>query len=67
MLLMKNAQFLTKSAETLAILPSLEVVVFTKFHDNWAKMVDFSLIAYLDPVTFFIPQSLIWYYNLKSF
>ena len=47
MLLMKNAQFLTKSAETLAILPSLEVVVFTKFHYNWAKIVDFSLIAYL--------------------
>ena len=46
MLLMKNAQFLTKSAETLAILPSLEVVVFTKFHYNWAKIVDFSLIAY---------------------
>ena len=60
MTLMKKPQFLLNQLK-------LWVVVFTKFHDNWAKMVDFSLIAYLDPVTFFIPQSLIWYYNLKSF
>ena len=63
MLLMKNAQFLTKSAETLAILPSLEVVVFTKFHYNWAKIVDFSLIAYFGDCPFY--HSLVS--NLKSF
>ena len=46
MLLMKNPQFLPESAETLATLPIHEMVVFTKFHENGAKIVDFSLIAY---------------------
>ena len=41
MLLMKNPQFLPESAETLTMLPIHEMVVFTKFHDNWAKIVDF--------------------------
>ena len=41
MLLMKNPQFLPESAETLAILPIHEMVVFTKFHENWPKIVDF--------------------------
>ena len=46
MLLMKNLQFLTNQAETLAILPIHEIVIFTKFQINWTKIVDFSLIAY---------------------
>ena len=43
---MKNLQFLTNQAQTLAILPIHEIVIFTKFQVNWAKIVDFSLIAY---------------------
>ena len=46
MLLMKNSQFLAYHAQTLAILPIHEIVILTKFHDNWTKIVDFSLIAY---------------------
>ena len=46
MLLMKNPQFLGDQAETLAILTIHEIVIFTKFHINWTKIVDFSLIAY---------------------
>ena len=55
---MKNPQFLPESAETLPIVPIHEMVVFTKFQDNWAKIVDFSLRAFLEIVSFFIPQSL---------
>ena len=43
---MKNPQFLPESAETLPIVPIHELVVFTKFQDNQAKIVDFSLRAY---------------------
>ena len=63
MLLMKNPQFFSESAETLAILPIHEMVVFTKFHENWAKIVDFSLIAYFgaclifySPVSIYLPD-----------
>ena len=43
---MKNPQFLADQAENLAILPIHGIVIFTKFHMNWTKIVDFSLIAY---------------------
>ena len=43
---MKNSQFLAYHAQTLVILPIHEIVILTKFHDNWAEIVDFSLIAY---------------------
>ena len=43
---MKIPQFLPDQAETWAILPIHEIVIFTKFQVNWAKIVDFSLIAY---------------------
>ena len=42
---MKNPQFWADQAETLAILPIHKIVIFTKFHINWTKIVDFSLIA----------------------
>ena len=44
--LMKYLQFLNNQAETLAILPIHEIVIFTKFQINWTKIVDFSLVAY---------------------
>ena len=43
---MKNPQFLANQAQTLAISPIHEIVILTKFHDDWTKIVDFSLIAY---------------------
>ena len=43
---MKNPQFLANQAETLAILPIHEMVILTKFHNDWMKIVDFSVIAY---------------------
>ena len=43
---MKIPQFLPDQAETWTIIPIHEIVIFTKFQVNWAKIVDFSLIAY---------------------
>ena len=43
---MKNPQFLSNLAHTLLILPTSELVIFTKFHENWSKIEDFSLMAY---------------------
>ena len=43
---MKNSQFLAYHAQTLAILPIHEIVILTKFHDNWTKTIDTLLIAY---------------------
>ena len=55
---MKNPQFLPESAETLTMLPIHEIVGFTKFHENWPKIVDFSLIAYFGPcLIFYSPVS----------
>ena len=44
-LLMKNAQFLLKSHETLPKGPPHQYVQLTKFHKIWSKIVDFLLIA----------------------
>ena len=39
-----------------ALLSSHEVVIFTKFHEDWAKIVDFLLIAnYLAFPIFYYP------------
>ena len=43
---MKIPQFLPDQAETWTIIPIHEIVIFTKFQVNWAKIVDFSLIAW---------------------
>ena len=37
----KNTQFLPNQADIQAILPTYELVIFTKFHDNWTEIVDF--------------------------
>ena len=63
MLLMKNPQFFSESAETLAILPIHEVVVFTKFHENWAKIVDFSLIVNFKASLIFFSSVFTYKYN----
>ena len=40
-LLIKNPQFLPNPSDTQAILPAHELVIFTKFHENWIEIVDF--------------------------
>ena len=52
---MKNPQFLAYQAQTLAILPIHEIVILIKFHDNWTKIVNFSLIAYFRASLIFMP------------
>ena len=44
-LLIKNPQFSPNQADIQAILPTHELVIFTKFHNNWIEIVDFLLIA----------------------
>ena len=44
-LLMKNLQFWSNFDETLSIVPINEVVNWTKFGQDWTKIVDLSLIA----------------------
>ena len=57
---MKNLQFLANQAQTLAILPNHEMVILTKFYNDWMKIVDFSLIPYFK-------ASPIFYYSLSTF
>ena len=39
--LIKNEQFLSNQADIQAILPTHELVISTKFHKDWQKIVDF--------------------------
>ena len=43
--LVKNLHFLTYRHETWGKSLAREVIIFTKFHEDWAKNVDFSLMA----------------------
>ena len=45
MVLVKNLQFWSNQADILAILPTHEVVILAKFHNNRGKIVDFLLTA----------------------
>ena len=44
--LMKNPHFRWYQTDALAIWPNHEVVILTKFHKNWTKIDNFSLIAH---------------------
>ena len=37
----KNSQFLSNQANIQAILPTRELVIFTKFHNDWIEIMDF--------------------------
>ena len=37
----KNPQFLPNQVDIQAILPTHELVILTKFNNNWVKIVDF--------------------------
>ena len=58
---MKNAQFLSNLAHTLLILPTNEVVIFPKFHDNCSKIEDFLVIAKFSASLIFFASVSIWY------
>ena len=45
LLLVKDSQFLSNQADIQAILPTHELVILTKFHKDWPKIVDFLVIA----------------------
>ena len=42
---MKNQQFLSNQVDIQATLPTHELTILTKFHDNWQEIVDFLLMA----------------------
>ena len=43
--LVENLQSLCNQADILAILPTNELVILTKFHKDWQKIVDFLAIV----------------------
>ena len=47
MLLLKNLQFLPDHYETLTKEGTQENLILTKFHNDWVKIVDFLIKAYL--------------------
>ena len=44
-LLVKNSQFLSNQADIQATLPTHELIILTKFHNDWQEIVDFLVIA----------------------
>ena len=44
-LLVKNPQFLSNQADIPATSPTDELVISTKFHNNWQEIVDFLAIV----------------------
>ena len=44
-LLVKNPQFLSNQADIQATLPTHELIILTKFHDDWQEIVDFLVTA----------------------
>ena len=44
-LLVKYQQFLSNQADIQATLPTHELIILTKFHNNWQEIVDFLVIA----------------------
>ena len=56
---MKNLQFLFNFGETLPKVPINELVNWSKFGQDWTKIVEFLLIAHFMPVSFFMNQSLL--------
>ena len=55
----KNPQFLSNPANILAIFPIHELIIFTQFHNDWMKIVDFYYWLISGPVSFFSSKSLL--------
>ena len=67
----KNLQFLSDQAEIQAILPTHELFILTKFHQNWQKIVDFvAMVKFCASPVFFASVSskyeLCQWYHFKS-
>ena len=43
--LVKNSQFLSNQADIQATLPTHELIILTKFHNDWQEIVDFLAVA----------------------
>ena len=43
--LVKNPQFLSNQADIQATLPTHELIILTKFHNDWQEIVDFLVTA----------------------
>ena len=54
----KNLQFLSNPANILAIFPIHELIIFSQFHNDWIKIVDFYFWLIYGPVSFFSYKSL---------
>ena len=50
---MRSPQFFPNPHETLGKLLPHEVIISTNFHEDWTKIVDFSLMADFERVSFF--------------
>ena len=49
----RNPQFLPNQGYIKAILSTHELIIFTKFHEDWVKIVDFSIKAYFWAINIF--------------
>ena len=58
MVLLKNPQFLPNYYETWSKCPTIELVILTKFDNNWVKIVDFYYDLISGSVPFFMHKSL---------
>ena len=58
MLLLKNPQFLPNHYEFLSKCGTNEYFILTKIRNDWVKIVDFLIKAYIFMCTFFLHQTL---------
>lgn len=61
--LVKNPHFLSNQADNQATLPTNELIILNKFHNDWQEIVDFLTIAKFLANIIFLHQSL---HHLKS-
>ena len=57
----KNPQFLSNQADIQGTLPSHELIILSKFHNDWQEIVDFLATVKFRASIFFLHQSLCTY------
>ena len=57
--LVKNQQFLSNQADIQATLPTHELIILNKFHNDWQEIVDFLVIMRFWASLIFFHQSLV--------
>ena len=60
---MKDPQLFSNQADIQAILPTYELVILSKFHKDWQKIVDFLVVATFLASLNFLHQSLFCSYT----